>query len=736
MFVTRRFFSTKALVESALMIGLGFCSGAVHAEELVANGDFEAGIGAGWNYVEQEIAIGGNPRALANDGTVDPEGPDPVLVQCQGSQSAFMDQQGPSEQTLFQDIKVPFHVRRADLSWVDRVQSQSPFVAGDQEFRVEIRDQANAVLEVLHRSEANGNACAIRSFNVLKFRGREIRLAFVLVSRNGLINAQIDAVSLEIIHRVVSQPAISPIPDQVVFGRTVLGFGAPVVGPLPFTIRDLHGRIGPVAVSATSDNSSMVEDQDLLVTGSGSQWFISVTDIGQVGSTAEITVDVMDANGKRASTKFTVTSVSGAAIIVDNRSSGFSSTGEWRESAVIDEFSGSSLVSQAIGNSTATFAPELPQAGDYQVLAWWANALPDGRQAARGHDAIYVIAHGMGSDVVRRDQNRNSGQWVELGTYYFSGQEGEGVTVGGRSDGDFQIVSADAIAFVAAGEAALAGDVIVDDSDPGFSATGGWGESGVENEFRGQSLFSYSPEATATWTPNLPQAGEYKVFLWVSRQAREGVMVSRSSSVVYEVQHGNQATRVVVDQNAITSGAWTLLGRFRFDAEGAESVVLLPGSAAYGQGSVSADAFRFSPSNLNTALDVVVDNLDTEFEFFGDWRESSALDEFAGSSVYSTTLGDWACWRLPVAVPGTYQVYVWYSGALSNGRSIRRNSAARYFVQHEGRQSLVEVDQNERTGQWVSLGEFPFAGLENEGVSLQASSLSTSVDAVRFIKVE
>ena len=729
--------SLNSLLGAVLLTGFYFGTHNLFGEELVRNGDFEAGLGNGWLVVDTPLVVGANPNTRVNDGTEIPVGEQVPRPVCKPGHSVLMDQQDGSRQTLFQDIKVPFQVRRAELSWVDQVINQAlPFVANVQEFRVEIRDQQDAVLEVLHRSVANGNQCDSRSFDVFRFRGQDIRLAFVLESQNGLVSAQVDDVSLDITHDVVSQPVISSIPDQVVFGRTILGFGAPVVGPLAFTVTDRHEQIGPFAVSASSDNPAMIEDQDLLVTGSGNQWSISVTDIGQVGATAEITVEAIDTNGKTASTKFTVTSFSGTAVIVDNRSSGFSTTGHWQESAAIDEFSGSSLVSQAVGSSTATFVPQLPEPGEYQVLAWWANTLANGRSANRGHEAIYLIHHGMGSEMVRRDQNVNSGQWVDLGTFHFAGTEGEGVTLGSRSDGSFQIFSADAVVFVATGAAALAGDVIVDELDSGFSANEGWHESGVQEEFRGQSLFSYSPDATASWTPDLPQAGDYEVFMWSSRKAREGFQVKRASSVVYEILHGVQSTRVVVDQNAIPSGTWTLLGRFSFDAAGAESVVLLPGAAGYGQGSVAADAIRFSPQSLNTALDVVVDNLDAGFVVEGSWRESSALDEFNGSSLYSTTFGDRAIWRFPVAVPGDYQVYVWYSGALANGRAIRRNPSARYFVTHDGRQSLAEIDQNDRTGEWVSLGEFSFLGVDGEGVTLQASSLSTSVDAVRFIKVE
>ena len=542
--------------------------------------------------------------------------------------------------------------------------------------------------------------------------------------------------SLDLRIQADEKPTISSVPDQTVFGRTILGFGAPVVGPLPFFVSDLNFLPQSLVVSAVSDNPSMIENQDLLISGSGSNRFISITDIGQIGAAANITITVTDSGGLSESTIFTVTSFSRDAILVDNRSPGFSSIGVWRESEVVDEFSGSSFVTETFGDSTATFTPVLPNPGDYRVLVWWARILPSGQPTFRSFAAEYVISSSFGTRAVRQDQRARSGQWVDLGIHSFSGDGDEGLTVGALRDGTLHFVSADAVAFVPTGAAGLVSDVVVDDMDPEFATSEGWNESGVENEFRGQSLSTFSPSASASWTPVLPQEGHYEVFLWSSRQARNGFLVRRASSVVYEISHGSQLTRLVVDQNDLDSGTWTLLGSFNFDATGGESVRLLPGSASYDFGSVGADAIRFSPQNLVTVVDLTVDNLDAGFDSIGSWRESGALDEFNSSSIYSTSAGDRAKWSFPLMTPGRFQVFVWYTGALSNGRVIRRNHQTRYFVEHAGRQSLAVVDQNEGMGEWVPLGEFEFHGTPDEGVSVVASGRSTSADAVRFIKAK
>jgi len=46
----------------------------------------------------------------------------------------------------------------------------------------------------------------------------------------------------------------------------------------------------------------------------------------------------------------------------------------------------------------------------------------------------------------------------------------------------------------------------------------------------------------------------------------------------------------------------------------------------------------------------------------------------------------------------------------------------------------LTLDQNERVGEWLSLGEFEFNGDGSEGVSVFSGGNSTVADAVRFVK--
>ena len=706
------------------------------AEELIVNGGFEAQSLSGWS-TQQNVPIDAQTQIFNNDGTLDPAGPEGPLAPCSGSFSALFGQQPPVTQTLYQDISIPSRLRRATLSWTDQIRSQSPFVAGSQEFRAEIRTTNNQLLRLLYQTDPNNqntlSNCSQRSFNLFEFRGQTIRIAFEVVAQNAAFNLQIDDVSADITYLTSSPPSISAIKDHTVFGRTILGFGAPVLGPLAFEVDDLHTPAGDLHVVARSDNQTMIEDQDLLISGSGSRRFISVTDIGHVGTVANITITVTDGQNESSSTTFSVTSFSGNSVLVDNRSAGFSSTGRWTESAAIDEFSGSSFVSEE-NNSTATFTPMLPSIGDYQVFVWWANELENGRTAFRASAVNYFIHHANGTELVRLDQRAQSGTWVPLGTYPFAATGNESVLITGITNGSLNVMNVDAIAFVASGSASFVDDVIVDEQDPGFTQSEGWHESGVINEFRDHSLSTFSSFATATWTPPITTPGSYEVFLWQSRETRGGRLIQRASSVVYEISHGSATTRVVIDQNETDSANWVLLGTFDFEASGEESVKLLPGAAAYGSGSVGADAMRFSPLQRVATIDFTIDNQSSQFTAIGSWRESGALDEYDSSSIYSTSLGDTATWSFAESTAGSFEVFVWYAAALPQGRRIQRNSSARYFIHHQGIKSLSVVDQNTRSGEWISLGKFDFDALGEEGVTLHASGQSTSADAVRFIR--
>ncbi|MDA7867171.1 hypothetical protein N9B57_04460, partial [Verrucomicrobia bacterium] len=571
--------------------------------------------------------------------------------------------------------------------------------------------------------------CESRAANLFDFRGQTVRIVFE--QQNGICfqNLQVDDVSLDIELTLAPpnrNPTVSNVADQTLFGSTVLG-------PIEFTIEDGQTAPSLLKVVATSDNPSVVLNQNILLGGGGAKRNLFITGISGFGTSATIAIQVIDESGGIGQTRFSVTSFSGHSIVIDNLDSQFSSIGDWRESGTVDEYLGSSVFAST-GGSQAAFTPTSIDAGRYKIFAWWANKLNSGRSVLRSPSVVYRVSHSGQSDIVSINQAGESGRWIELGTFDFDGRGGENVIVEVPLNGASQSVSADGIAFVAVSGGGGFRDIVVDNHDEGFLSIGSWTESGSTDEFMDSSLATFSSTDSAVWSPKLSAAGSYQVFVWVTRAIRDGRQISRAESVKYVLLHGGMMSQVVLDQNASLSGTWAPLGSYFFNGEGGESVTLLASGAGFGTGSASADAARFLLQSESTVPDIVVDNLDSGFSVIGNWSESGALDEYNGSSVFSQNSNDRAMWAFPEGDAGTYQVFVWNSASLTGGRKIARNMAARYIIIGAGISAVLTLDQNERVGEWRSLGEFEFNGDGTEGVTVFSGGNSTVADAVRFVK--
>jgi N-acetylmuramoyl-L-alanine amidase len=105
-------------------------------------------------------------------------------------------------------------------------------------------------------------------------------------------------------------------------------------------------------------------------------------------------------------------------------------------------------------------------------------------------------------------------------------------------------------------------------------------------------LMTTAPAETArvTWTPDLPAAGFYNVYVSYSRDG-----AARASDAHYIVRHTGGETHFRIDQER-HGWTWVPLGRFHFEAghdPERGSVVLANDSAAEPGATVSADAVRF-----------------------------------------------------------------------------------------------------------------------------------------------
>ena len=136
-----------------------------------------------------------------------------------------------------------------------------------------------------------------------------------------------------------------------------------------------------------------------------------------------------------------------------------------------------------------------------------------------------------------------------------------------------------------------AANIIVDNLDSRYEENGSWAESSASNEFNDSSRFTEDEDASATWTPDLPQAGAYKVYVWYT------FLGTRDTNALYTINHKNGSTTVRVNQKAFHS-QWSLLpapvsiGTFQFDAGSTGSVTVTRDNLSTGS-STSADAVMF-----------------------------------------------------------------------------------------------------------------------------------------------
>jgi len=151
-----------------------------------------------------------------------------------------------------------------------------------------------------------------------------------------------------------------------------------------------------------------------------------------------------------------------------------------------------------------------------------------------------------------------------------------------------------------------------------------------------------------------------------------------------------------------------------------------PKSATY---TFNLDATYYSITN-----EVILDNKDTAaYSQTGTVKESSASNEYLGSSYYLDTTGQWARWTTPANLAsGNYAVWVWWTIAGT------RDNAAKYEI-FDGATLKGTVTKNQTVsadaGKWILLGTYAFGGANPGSVKLtrSANGSSTSADAVKFV---
>ena len=278
-----------------------------------------------------------------------------------------------------------------------------------------------------------------------------------------------------------------------------------------------------------------------------------------------------------------------AEIIVDNAALGVSDaaggrtfTGKWCKSTAANKYGTDSLYSCGTSLDTYRWTPNITDAQSYDVYVWW-SAHPN-RSAA----VPIKVVHGGGTANKSFNQKGGGGQWVLHGRYAFAvGTAGyiEVSDSGGQS-------AADAVRIVPADAGGTPSGIVIDnallgvsDAAGGRTFTGTWCKSTGTDKFGADSLYSCGgARDTYRWTPTIPTAQSYDVYVWWSTNA------NRSATVPINVVYSGGSAAKNFDQRS-GGGQWVLHGRYAFAV----------GKTGYAEvtdasGQASADAVRFVPA--------------------------------------------------------------------------------------------------------------------------------------------
>lgn len=439
------------------------------------------------------------------------------------------------------------------------------------------------------------------------------------------------------------------------------------------------------------------------------------TTLYKAGGTYQVGLAVTNDQGKHSLglRNMTVTD----EIVVDNAGTGYAETGaNWQQSLIGGAYSGLSRWNNSLSAAQyATFTPNIPAAGNYDVYVWKFD-----NHTSSTASASFTVNYSGGSSSFVVNQTTAARTWQKLGTFSFAAGTGGNVRVSALP-GDGKTVRADAVKFVRS-------EYLIDNGDSGYAETGSsWGASAIAGAYGGSARWNGSQAATdsATFTPNLTTAGNYDVYVW-----KFDNHTSNTASANYTVNYNGGSSSFVVNQTTPTL-QWQKLGTFNF-AAGTGGNVKLGAITGDGKG-VRADAVKFVLADIDPEPTIILDYGDIEFATVGAWSTSTIGGAYNGSNLWiADQAGVSAEWRPNFIVPGDYDVYVWkFDDAATN------TTSAKYTVHDASGDTLYTVNQKTPVDQWQLLGTHTFAEGSGGYVKLSgdtADGFGARADAVKFVK--
>jgi len=268
-------------------------------------------------------------------------------------------------------------------------------------------------------------------------------------------------------------------------------------------------------------------------------------------------------------------------IIVDNPAATVSGT--WTSATSATDKYGSDYRYKGPGTGTAylQYTPSITTAGTYDVYEWHSQG------SNRTTGAPHQVTHSGGTTTVNVNQQVGGGAWNKIGTWNFSAGTSGRVRITDGFSGTNIVAIADAVKFVPV----PAAEIVVDNSNSGFTATTSWNTGtsatdkyGADYRFRDTAV---GATGNARWSFSIPATRSYTAYAWWAQGS------NRSSAAPYRVTHSGGTTTVNRNQQA-NGGSWQSLGTYTFNS-GTSGNIELSSSATAGF-VVVADAVRLVPN--------------------------------------------------------------------------------------------------------------------------------------------
>jgi hypothetical protein len=414
-------------------------------------------------------------------------------------------------------------------------------------------------------------------------------------------------------------------------------------------------------------------------------------------------------------------------VIVDNPDATF--VGAWTTGSNADQYGDSVQWNQITGpvDSTATWRPDIPYAGQYSVYAWWTV------HSNRATDAPYTIYYDGGSETVDVNQEQNGGKWNFLGTYAFAEGTSGYVVLSDDSAQTGQYVIADAVKFLIGPQGMYAPKVIGDNSTYGYYATG-HGENGlVECLDCHDASDTHIDHDARTYDAGVKDyCDSYRLKqidgqpgMDVPRGSGGGLANWQDFALCFECHDRYQViganstdvsqTNFWDDDASPNNSHWYHLGMGNvYDSDYDGTTDSAPSCTACHNvhGSPTGPMIRHGELISPYGTTSYVPSFNFYYLIGGD-----------GSATATFT---------PTLAGGTYNVYAWWTAHTN------RATNTKYVINYDGGSVEVTTNQEQNGDQWNLLGQYDFAAGTSGNVVLTSDGANEYImaDAVRWYRTD